>query len=325
MNLLPRRIFGLLLASAGVGQGQTVTATGTSSSVRTAEQIKQLVLNTRKLQVTVEMDRQVYFPGEDAEIKITVANVSPTVLEVLQPFDIQTGGVDLSTYYDSSKPKADPRSWRGRLSERLGGFGVWAPNAPTVWIGPMQKLEMKYANSDPTSYSATDSVGRKIASVCNDCMMTEEEGEHRLCYSYGPGACADFSVVWPVLEQWAEVVLAKPLQYEEVLPNGKHTGQTRTVPRRVRAMVLGYQGTHVLAVGARAVALGARIDFDPSGKLAGGVNRYFGIHRRLVTSTVPITALQLTADTGENITIDYTDQSGKHYTLKLNANHQLLP
>src|SRR5713226_3496986 len=62
-----------------------------------------------------------------------------------------------------------------------------------------------------------------------------------------------------------------------------------------------------------------------AGKLAGGVNRYFGIHRRLVTSTVPITALQLTADTGENITIDYTDQSGKHYTVKLNANHQLLP
>lgn len=89
-------------------------------------------------------------------------------------------------------------------------------------------------------------------------------------------------------------------------------------------MVLGYQGSHVLAVSVLAKVIGASIDFDPSGKFTGYVSRQFGIYRRLATSTVPITALQLVADNSENVTISYTSQNGQQFTLKLNANHQLM-
>ena len=152
----------------------------------------------------------------------------------------------------------------------------------------------------------------------------EREGEYRLEYTYVSLVSAQFRIVWPQLEQWTEVVLQKPLEIPDTDGNRKPTGKTLVYKRRVRAVVLGYQSNHILAVSVGVLSGDPRIDFDPNGVFTGSVSGYFGVIRRLVTSSKAITALQATADAAENITITYTED-GQRLTLKLDPNRKLIP
>jgi hypothetical protein len=152
----------------------------------------------------------------------------------------------------------------------------------------------------------------------------EGEGVYQYRYTYGPEASVEFSVVWPQLEQWIQVRFEKTQLHQEVNAAGQPFGKPLQIPRLIRFMVLGYENTHVIAVSANPV-MGGPPDVHPSGKLTGLMSGAFGTYRRIATSTVPITSLQATADSGENITLIYTDQSGHTVKLKLNANRELLP
>jgi len=282
------------------------------------KRILDLENNRMKLDVSVRMDRDVYFPGEDAQVTVRVVNPTAQILEVPEPFDERTGNVSIM-----ARGTGDLKNdWV--VVSGGGGHGpvIAVPDAnlpvqPAVWISPNQPLETTFW------LSAAGCHGHAVPFV-KVCQLEEREGEYRLGYGYTAKAFATFRVVWPQLEQWAESVLAKPYQYEEVLPNKVKTGNIRTLQRRVRAMVLAYQGTNFIAVSNEAVTSGAHVWQDPSGKLVAAMNRQFGIYRRISTSAIPITTLQITAGNAENITINYTDQDGRHFTLNLDANHQLI-
>lgn len=66
-------------------------------------------------------------------------------------------------------------------------------------------------------------------------------------------------------------------------------------------------------------------DHDPSGKFTGLVSRAFHPYRRIATSSYSITSLQAVADNAENVTLSYTDQTGRTFTLKLDANRNIVP
>ena len=50
---------------------------------------QELAANRNKLDVTLKLDREVYFTGEDAEITIRIVNPTSEILEVPGPFDVR--------------------------------------------------------------------------------------------------------------------------------------------------------------------------------------------------------------------------------------------
>jgi hypothetical protein len=314
MNKYNTALVGLLLWSF-VG-GLTVRSQTVKRQDPVWQQLHDLSVSKSKLEVTTKLDRDIYFPGEDAQVTIVVANPTAQILEVPTPFDLQTGFVHL--YVRGTGSLQNDWVETGSLVSGHGIVEVGKPVVPpTTWISPVQPLTRTFWLSEA-------GCNHHIVPYVGPCQLEETEGEFRLWYTYGANAYATFRVVWPQFEHWAEAVLAKRYQYEEVLPNKVKTGNIRTLPRRVRAMVLGYQGNHFVAVSNDVVTAGSHIWQDSSGKLVAAMNRQFGIYRRIATSTIPITSLQVTADNAENVTINYTDQSGRQFTLNLDANHRLI-
>ena len=275
--------------------------------------------NSAKLTVTLKLDRDVYFPGEDAQITVRVANPGPEILEVRAPFDVRTGGLNLLERNHRGLHGLPPSEWIfisshpvGMHSHDIEIVGEKVPDPPTIWLAANQPMER--------TFWISDACGQKIAFV-GVCRLPEDEGEYRVTYW---NAAAQFHIVGPKLEQWAEVVFQKPLEIPDKDGNRKPTGKTLVYDRFVRAVVLGYQSNHILAVSVVVHTGDRRIRFDPNGVFTGSVSRYFGVIRRLVTSSKAITAVQATADAAENITIAYTED-GQRFTLKLDPNRNPIP
>ncbi len=274
----------------------------------------EIAKNSAKLTVTVKLDRDVYFPGEDAQITVRVVNPTPETLEVHAPFDVRTGGLNLMERNGRRRPELPPSEWVfswahpvGMYSHQIVVEGEKAPEPPTIWLSPNQPMERMFWASDT-------GCGQNIP-FAGVCTLPGEEGKYRVTYW---NAVAQFRIAHPTLERYAGVVLLKPYEHQESDPHMKPTGKVIRIPRRVWAAVLGYQGQHILVINrwnAGAPEIG-----DASGMFNGTVSRQFGVHRRLATSPEPIKSLQIEADSAENITIVYVLQSGASVLLKLDAN-----
>ena len=53
----------------------------------------QIAKNTRRMNVTMELDRKVYFPHEPMIITVTVSNPTTTALEVIEPLSRASGAI----------------------------------------------------------------------------------------------------------------------------------------------------------------------------------------------------------------------------------------
>ncbi len=148
----------------------------------------------------------------------------------------------------------------------------------------------------------------------------EDQADYRIDYNYGPGARVDFSVVWPEFELWTQVRLAKDAQFTD-----QYSGHSYNhIPRLVRFAVLGYQNSHIIVVAVNPKT-GEPPRPDPSGKFTGLLSREFQPYRRIATSASPITSLQAIVDNAENVTLNYTDHTGRSFTLKLNPDRKVVP
>jgi hypothetical protein len=275
--------------------------------------------NTRKLQVTLQLDKQIYFPNEDATLTITIANSGATPLEVFEPLSSRTGGVNMYFQGDPAKPASNLRSWRRLSPHPYGPLEGVDGDAPAVWIFPGQPATKKCIVSDPSSRAPVKANGLVSMSVCDGFHMTEYEGDYQIRYNYGPGAAVGFSVVWPQFEQWTEVRFAK-----EAEPKASRGPVYSHIGRFLRFAVLGYQDSHIIIV-ALNTSSGAPPRPDASGKFTRDLSGSFSPFRRIATSTVPITSLQPVADNSENIILTYKDQAGRSSIIKLNANRDLIP
>jgi len=68
--------FLLILVSGVPGSAQVVQGTPNPPRL-TPDQLTQILKNSRKLQVSLKLDRDVYFPGEEPNATITVQNSTP--------------------------------------------------------------------------------------------------------------------------------------------------------------------------------------------------------------------------------------------------------
>src|SRR5689334_21351118 len=75
-----------------------------------------------KLQVTLELDRKIYFPGEDATLTITVANPTTGALQALNPFGFRIW-VDR---YDPTRQNQYQTEWLSTAPDE-GDLGLELP------------------------------------------------------------------------------------------------------------------------------------------------------------------------------------------------------
>jgi len=151
--------------------------------------------------------------------------------------------------------------------------------------------------------------------------LNEPEGLYRILYSYDDRAFAQYQIVWPQFEQWTRVKLPKPGQ---VRAQGKPSGGIVTFSRWAWFAAVGYHGSHIVIAG-RGQNTSGPLEPHPSGKFTGLMSRGFSPFRRIATSSFPITSLQGVADNTEKVTLSYTDQTGRTFTLKLDTNRDLRP
>jgi hypothetical protein len=310
-------IFACCVSSAASSAAAQVVVHGTP--VRSPQEYQRLSDNTRKLQVTLHVDKEVYFPNEDATLTITITNPGATPIEVLEPLSSRTGGVNVYFQGDPAKPASNLRSWRRLSPHPYGGPYEGDGDAPAVWIFPGQPATKKCIVSDPSSRAPVKANGLGSMSVCDGFGMMEYEGDYQIRYNYGPGAAVGFRVVWPQFEQWTQVRFA-----EEAEPKASRGPVYSHIGRFLRFAVLGYQSSHIIIV-ALNISSSAPPRPDASGRFTGDLSREFSPFRRIATSAVPITSLQAVADNSENITLAYKDQTGRSVTIKLNANRELVP
>ena len=180
----------LLLISASCIPGDAQVFQGVPNPPRmTRDQLAQILKNSRKLQVSIKLDRDVYFPWEEPNATITVQNLTSVVLEVLDP--IQIGGLNLLVR-DPSKLKSWGTEWMHLTPEPRGGHvGL---DASSRFMNPGEKLQIDYS-------SAEGCMDRKMDWGWSNCHLPEREGEYRLEYTYVSLVAAQFRIVWPQLEQ----------------------------------------------------------------------------------------------------------------------------
>jgi len=301
-----------LLFSAGVRSQVRIE----KPSLITEAQLRQLIKNTSRLKVTVALDRDVYFPGEEAKVSLVVKNTTSDVLQVLEPFTVGTGGLNILVH-EPAKIKTWGTEWFF-LRPHQTGVAELALDAPSRYMQPGEELRLQFTLAEGCKDRKTQ--------ILADCHLPEPEGEYRLQYNYLPIASALFRIVVPRLESWTEAAFEKPYVYHEIDVHLKQTGKIQLIPRRMRLVVLEYQGEHILGISVNELVGDSHIPFGPGGFFTGPVSRYFVTSlRRLASSAKPIISLQMTADAAENLTIAYTDQDGQRFTLKLDPKRNLVP
>lgn len=308
MRSLSRAILSvsILLFFVSFGESQIIIGTGQPGRL-SAAQITALVNSTRKLDVSLQLDRSIYFPGEDISFSIAISNRTGQVLEVLEPMHIRTGGINLYQK-DVLYLKETGTMWKPLAPHPTGPSEIGS-NVPTRWINPAENVA--------SSFRASDGDAAKH-SLLYLYAAPEREGDYQLQYGYGHGASATFSIVYPKLEAWAEAVMAKPYEYHEVDIHRKPTGKISSMRRIVRVVALEYQGSHYVAVSLEPVANVAHPRLVVGGLFTAGINRQIGIYKRVATSTQAITSLKASSDASEHITITYTEQNGQPIIIRLN-------
>lgn len=313
------RIYRWRLTAIALFLAQSSTPQSHSSpmdpSARSLETYLKILDNTRKLALSMKLDRSEYFPGEDATLAISIFNPTSVALEVFAPFH---GQIDLYGRFGDA-------SWAPLVPHPSNGIEEYAPRGgqESVKIGGGARIERTFVFADPgTRHIRTERGPTDATTVCTGCMIPEQEGEYRLCYTYGHQSCAGFRLVIPILEQWSEVVLNKPFEYRGFNPSTRQD-EMKTARRVLRVAILGYEGTHVAVISAQPI-VGGRWHPELNTRLTTPSNRELGEYRRLAVANAPVTSIRANADKSENTSIEFTDQSGKRYMIRLDSTRRIL-
>lgn len=189
----------------------------------------QIERNTRAMAVSLSMDRQVYFPGEDALITVRVTNLTGGALEILKPFDRYSGSLYPSTQQFGND--GDP-TWF-----HLGN----APNASSVMIQPGQEV-----SASVHAYRPGDGL--------TSCEIPTRAGKHTLTYLYGPTARAEFTVAYPMIERCMSTKDPRPLSNPEVVHTReglKQTGKQLAYNLYTQTCLMKLDGRTVIGTGTK--------------------------------------------------------------------------
>ena len=128
------RIFVMVAAIAGLSQ---LSAQRGPRDLYRVERTAVLNRNTGLLRMAVAMDRTEYFPGESAQISVSIVNPTTGPLEVYEPFHPGTGFIEIRIKKGDG-PNVD---WLPISADEGAGRG---DNQPTRFIAAGQTLERTF-------------------------------------------------------------------------------------------------------------------------------------------------------------------------------------
>ena len=156
-----------------------------------------LEINTFKMVVSLQMDRAVYFPGEDANIEITVHNPTNEVLVIAEPFRTSPLVlVQLSSLVeeiDWNTPGIRPTGFVSHPPRAVDAvpFSI----QPGATLRQRKKIYSKDCFESPWMVP---------------CFTPVDAGTYGWVYNYGRGARAKYTVAIPELVEFTETRLRTP-------------------------------------------------------------------------------------------------------------------
>lgn len=259
----------------------TVLFAGALSYGQLRPTVEQIQRDIRALEISIALDRQVYFPGEELRPRVVVRNRSARSLRV--PVLFQERTMALRSYAANDDGKVSSLNDPGDLNE--DPLEEVAPQAERTWTPSLSPHPANFGN-----LTASPSRGRF---------------EIRLDYG-GIGFRDYYRVAWPVLEALTEV----PLQ-------GKLTGDGRQVFRSVFS--LRHENASYLCVGlitdASLLDHASRLN-DSFGRLE---TSWLGAFRRISSHPNPIVSLRVTEDNLGGLTVILQDSSGAESRVDITA------
>jgi hypothetical protein len=266
---------------------------------------RQLVENTRKLKVTMTLDRETYLPGEAAELRVTIANQTLGAIEAYEPL------------------KNGPDEF---LIARVvsGKFGFvtqqeccpsW-PATSTRWFAPGESvLRILLPSADESEKRSPR------------FLVPTDPGDYKLFYLYGAAEPIDFRVLPARLSTHTLVPLQRPGQQKSGTKDGyKMLPYTRRIP----LAVIEAEGKHYVVASLRE---GGDILRDNRG-VAFGWEQAISPYVRIAASDQPIVSLTgvervtpgAVADVGkEKLIIDWAAGDGRRSIAIVGPDRKVIP
>ena len=260
--------------------------------------------DTSNMKVTVTMDRETYLPGEIARVTLEVSNPGSTRVVSLTPFLSATGCLGF-------QQKVGKRPF-GLVN--CGTSDLDASNVTAFGPGESKKMVLN-------SY---DSMFDIDTSAMQGDGVPSRTGTFGLIYRYGrSAAAAEYTVAAAKLQADATVrvhdvmysdnpdlVSPKPLaQYVHVLALRSEGASYICVQQQA--------GDHADLIANQSDLSGGDLDFSFPRVRVGSATPL----KRVATSITPVVSLAATADDQENLTIVWTDASGRQETLRYEASY----
>ena len=276
----------LLLLSHLSANGQELTFIPPPGLAPPPPALEGVVGNSKKLVVTMWLDRDTYFVGEALRLSMKAVNPTAQIMEVFDPFECFCS-----------------------LIEMVGGRGGFAPlephsrmefgpgwSGPTVWLGPNQELH--YASQSREKFREFQPQARG-------------PGDYRLHLEAWAPANADYTVVRPVTEHLASAEIS-----EGEAPLQQGSKATYRYRRYVYAAILRWQSERFLAVTDESTTIPplelAAFEAETGEKAA-----LAGPFIRVRQITEPIAELQATANREDTVELRWRSASGTWSNLTL--------
>ena len=255
-----------------------------------------LIQNKLKLDVSMTVDRPVYFAGESGEITITVKNNTQAALQVLEPFNSITGCIDLlrkvSTTYELVAPEP---ACNGYVEMVL----------PSIVMAPGGQLTQTISSSDPFVFGLP-------TPVFSATSFPQDAGDYALRYQFAPNSPVMFSVVAPKVEA-ATVIRVEDIEDPDPPPGQ----QPETAPQYVHLFALRWENKSYLCATLNRTTQNRLLTGDANGNLdfakAAMVAGYVRINGQ--TSSLPIVSITGTADANGNLSVVWRDSGGTDHNV----------
>lgn len=260
--------------------------------------VEQVIDNYAELTGTIQMNRTVYFIGEEATLTITVRNPTTSALLIAKPFHSATGTVRLHRQLpDGTWDPMSPDEGQLKIDE----------TTPTVTLnaGDQQQITI-------SSHTSTPEFGDSALPFPGGSTPTQP-GNYRVTYTIGASS-AQFQVVEPLFEFGTRITLRE----QEVLERG---GKTIQRAQYLDVFAVRWEQTSYIWVAEPTPTSTPRYP-QPGQPVT--YSRITGIDgwRRVFSSPTPVSQLQVSEDGQGNFTIIYTLTNNQQGTIHLNANRE---
>ena len=189
--------------------GSRIFCLAASALLLSAQQpiVDQIIENYSKLVARIDLDRQIYFPGEEIVLSIAVHNPTARPLRVATPFEASTG-------YFGMREHQEDGTWRNMNQSQSTDF-LMDSSTPNITLNAGEERRLSGKSTDPVPNGST------LARLPGNAPT--QPGTYQYFYDMGGGR-RNFRVVNPFFETAAETKVQADLIVTE-------DGQTYVMPQ----------------------------------------------------------------------------------------------